>query len=496
MPNPLRLASWAAVSLAALASSGCAVSPTPLTDVEVASAAKARLAAFSVARVPVNGTLTLEDAIARAVRYNLDHRVEIFETALRTIEVDAARASMLPGLVAGAAYGERDRPLASSSYNLVTNTQNFGYSTSQDETSRTADLAFSWHVLDFGLSYVRARQSADKALIAEENRRRVVHKLVEDVRSAYWRAYTAEIMRKRLRGLELRARAAITTSKHQSDDRTTSPVTAMTYRRELLEIRRTLQELQRELASAKVQLAALINESPGADFRLAAPKQVATRSLTSANVASLVGIAMERRPELREVQLRQRINRHEADAALLELLPGVQLFAGPNVDTNSFLLHGHWLSWGAKASWNLMRFAQYPARRDVIEAQDALLQQRDLALTLAIMTQIHVSRARLAVIEREIETAKAYATTQAGIVGHIRSEFAADKVSEQTLLREELNDAVGQIRYRLALAQHQSALAALKTAVGIDPVTAPPSAADFSPPARWSTRVVKTAASE
>jgi outer membrane protein TolC len=412
----------------------------------------------------------LPDAIARAVQNNLDHRVEMYETALRHAELGVSSAAMLPGLVASAGHVERDKPLGSSSYNLVTNTQNFGFSTSQDERLKTADLAFSWHVLDFGLSYVRARQSADKVLIAQESRRRVVHKLIEEVRTAYWRAYAADKMRQRLRGLEARAIAALSTSRRQTDERLTSPIAAITYRRELIEIRRTLQDLQRELVSAKIQLAALINEKPDANFQLAAPQVgSATSEILTAKPESLIATAMERRPELREVAYRRRINAHELDAALLELLPGIQLFAGTNVDSNSYLLHGNWLNWGAKASWNAMRLVQYPARREQIEAQDAALAQRDIALALAVMTQIHVSRARMAIIQREVETAKAYSTTQGELVGHIRAEFETGRVSEQTLLREELNDAVGQIRKHMADASLQSARAALLAAVGIDP---------------------------
>ena len=123
-------------------------------------------------------------------------------------------------------------------------------------------------------------------------------------------------------------------------------------------------------------------------------------------------------------------------------MPGIQLFAGANIDTNSFLLHDQWVNWGAKASWNVMRLFQYPARRDVIEAQDAALAQKDLSLTLAVMTQIHVSRARIAIISRELDTAKTYASTQRQLLHHIRAEYRADRVSEQTLLREELNEAV------------------------------------------------------
>ena len=379
---------------------------------------------------------------------------------------------MLPSLVAGAASDNRNNPLASSSYNLITNTQNFGFSTSQDERRRTADLALSWHILDFGLSYVRARQAGDKILIAQENRRRVVQKLVEEVRTAYWRAYAADITRNRLRKLEKRASRMIRLSSRLVKDRTASPITAITYRRELIEIRRTLQELQRELASAKIQLASLINERPDAKFRLARPKMGRASRLLSSAPGRLISIAMEKRPELREVAYRRRINGKELDAALLELLPGIQLFAGANIDSNSFLLNDQWVNWGARASWNVMRLFQYPARRDVIDAQDAALAQKDLSLTLAVMTQIHVSRARIAIIKRELGTARDYYSTQL-VSCFITSgpKMNADRVSEQTLLREELNEAVAEIRKLLAEANLQSARAALATAIGIDPPT-------------------------
>ena len=59
---------------------------------------------------------------------------------------------------------------------------------SQDKTLRSGDLALSWNILDFGLSYVRARQAADQVLIAREIQRRTTHGLLEDVRSEFWRA--------------------------------------------------------------------------------------------------------------------------------------------------------------------------------------------------------------------------------------------------------------------------------------------------------------------
>ena len=52
------------------------------------------------------------------------------------------------------------------------------------------------------MSYFNARQQADRTLIAEEQRRKVVQGLIQDVRRAYWRAASAQ-------GLAGEARCAV-----------------------------------------------------------------------------------------------------------------------------------------------------------------------------------------------------------------------------------------------------------------------------------------------
>ena len=269
--------------------------------------------------------------------------------------------------------------------------------------------------------------------------------------------------------LERRTKAALAGSTALAGDRATSPITAMTYRRELIEIQRILRELQRELAVAKFQLAALMNVAPGSPFTLIAPSVGGTSPPISVAPAEMIRIALENRPELRDVDYKKRINAREADAALLEMLPGIQLYATPGYDSNSFLLNDSWLGWGAKASWNLLKVFQYPARRALIDGQDQTLDQRALALTMAVMTQVHVSRARVLQFRREIETATDYYQTQTELLRAIRAEHDANKISEQTLLREEMNAMVGQIRLDIAKASLENANANLLSSLGLDP---------------------------
>ncbi len=242
----------------------------------------------------------------------------------------------------------------------------------------------------------------------------------------------------------------------------------MTYRRELIEVQRVLKELQRDLSVARMQLAALMNIDPNSPFTLAQPTDAGSPVL-SLGAADLVRMAMENRSELRDVEYRRRINQREADAALLEMLPGIQLYAGANMDSNSFLLHDQWLNWGAKAGWNVIKVFQYPARKEVINAQDDLLDRKALALTMAIMTQVHVSRVRLAHFQRELQTAHDYNKTQQNLATLVNAEHVADRVSEQTVLREQLSAMVAQVRLNIAEASVASAKASLLASVGIDP---------------------------
>ena len=115
-----------------------------------------------------------------------------------------------------------------------------------------------------------------------------------------------------------------------------------------------------------------------------------------------------------------------------------------------------------------MKLFTHRERAAVIAAQDDLLDQRALALTMAIMTQIHVSRARYAHVAHEHATAADYLTTQRNLVGLLRAEHAAGKIREQTLLREELNELVAEVRADMMAGQVEQARAAILTALGSD----------------------------
>ncbi len=458
-----------ALLFAVLPLGGCAIYPVPLSGTELSAAADANLTSVTADQEPVAGAISLYQAMARALKYNLDHRVEEAEAAVRLAELDLSHFSLLPNAVANSGYAGRDKFNASSSLNLVTNQQNFGASTSQDKEIGASDIGFSWNILDFGLSYVRARQDADKVLIQDELRRKVIQRVVEDVRTAFWRAVSAERLMSKLSALEGETRAALAETRQLYNERDTSPITALTYERELIEIKQKIGELQRELNTAKAQLAALMNVQPGTKFTLAYKASGSGGLSLKASLDEMIGTAVFNRPELREVEYRKRINVHEADAALLEMLPGIQTYAGANWDSNSFLLHNEWVNWGAKASWNLMKVFSYGAKSDLIDRQDDMLTERSLALTMAVMTQVHVSRIRFLHAQKELKTAAEYRDVQRRLLEQMRAEAAAERISKQTLIRESMNTLVAEAKYDIAYATLQNAYANLFSSMGLDP---------------------------
>jgi len=452
---------------------GCAVTPNPLTDADLTTYSVDKRARLTAGQEPLTGLLTLNEAIARALKYNLDKEVEVMNILLAEQQLRVAHYSKLPGVVAGSGYADRNNYSGGSSVKLLGPTtigeQSLTSSTSSDRDVRTGDIKFSWHILDFGLSWIRAKQAADKVLIAEETRRRIVNRITENVSTAYWRAVAATRLMHRMRSLEARVQRALADTQALVAKGDSAPLTALTYERELIEIQRELRKLAGELSSANGQLAALINVDPAQQIPIAIPSRLVQPGHLRLSPGEMVSIALANRSELREVAYQQRINARDAEAALLEMLPGVSLDAAPNWNSNRFLFNNHWVSWGAQASWNLIKVFSYPDRRAEVEAKDSLLDTRALAVTMAIMTQVHVSRARLFHARREFSTAVHYFDVQHRILDQIRSAFAAGKVSEQTAIREEMNTIVATVKRDIAYAELQAALAAVLASMGRTP---------------------------
>ncbi|MEE9348014.1 MAG: TolC family protein [Robiginitomaculum sp.] len=426
----------------------------------------------AVGQEPIAGPISLYEAMARSLKYNLEHRVAMMESDLAQNDFDLSRYDQLPQIVANAGYYSRNNENGSSSRSLLSGRESLEPSTSTERDVLDADLGISWNVLDFGLSYIRAQQLGNEALIVEERRRKAIIGIMEDVHRAYWRAASAQRLTRRLGALEGDVRTAFESSRSLYSQRRTAPMPALSYQRELNDIKAQAQKMQRELTLAKMELAALMNVPAGEIFSLQLPSHTSRPASLAMSLDEMISAALQNRPEVRESAYLIEIGEQEMKKAMLEALPGLNLFAGANTNSNDFLYNNDWAGLGAKASWNLMKVFATPARKARASGQTALEREKALATAMAVMTQVNVARARYSFLQGEYDTASEGTMVQSDIMAQVNAQRQTSAISKQTLVREQMNTIISEARRDSIHAEMQEAAAKIYTAMGYDPYAA------------------------
>ncbi|WP_213880469.1 TolC family protein [Pseudomonas sp. dw_358] len=448
--------------------SACTIVPQPLDVDAQALKLKAGIDKTIGDEEPVTGPISLYEAMARALKYNLDQKIELADEEFHQKQLDLNSAGMWPTIAASFGQAGRNNEAGSSSKSLLSGRQSLEPSTSSDLDGQTADLTASWDILDFGLSYVRGLQAADEKLISAESRRKVINRIQEDVRTAYWRAVSADRTYKKLVDLEALAQKSLLQTQQLEARRLVPPLTVLSYQRDLLQVQGDVQKLQRELALSKNQLAALINLKPDARFSLVLPDRTDVVPELPGSSDEMFMVGLRFRSELREGGYRARINENEIKASLIRALPSFKAAIGMSYDSNSYLYNDQWKHYSGQLSWNLINLFRYPMQKKSLIAEGKVIEQRQQALTLAVMTQIHVARVRFIRFSQELGTVRSAEEVQEHILELSRGGFKAHTVSQQALVREEMNAILSEIRYDAAYADVQNAYANLYGSMGLD----------------------------
>ncbi|MGB5442690.1 MAG: TolC family protein [Gammaproteobacteria bacterium] len=464
--NSLR---WQIVVLAALIG-GCAVTPTTITTEEYTQQLDADLAMLFADQDPLEGPLGLYEALARAIKYNLDHRLKLMEDALSLGQLEVDRYNMLPELVADAGYDWRSNYSGASSKSLLTGAQSLEPSTSAERNFATANITMVWNVLDFGVSYIHAQQQADQALISNERRRKVMQNIVQDVRYAYWRAVSAERLLPKMDALLQSAYAALQRAKMLEKLQLQPPLQALNYQKALLEVIRQMWMLRQDLATAKTELSALINLKPGTRFELAdTGLEQDELPAVLADLEELEELALKNRPELIEEHYQARIAALEVKKAMRRMLPGLELTLGGFYDGNSYVYNGDWVSAGYGLSWNLMKLFSGPADIRLARTQQSVDELRRLSLSMAIVTQVHLAYQRFQIARKSYAVSSDMMTVETRIQEQLEAQQRAQTGNELEKIRSEASALAIEMQRDLGYAELQNAFGQLHNSLGVDP---------------------------
>ena len=454
---------------------GCAVKPEMMQKEEVTNQVKNDLNVLNEVVLPVTKPISLDEAIQRGLKYNLQKKVKVLESALSQQQLDLVYYDMLPSLTAAAGYSERNNYAASASTSFINgNPQPLGanpsYSISQDKERVTSDIGFSWNILDFGLSYVRAQQQSDKYLIAKEKEKKVEQNLTQEIRRAYYQAVSAQDLLKRIQPMMTEVNQALADSKQVQNERVAkSPMEALSYQRELLDILRSLHTLESSLISAKVELAELMGLKPGIEFELA-DKVERDYSIPqfNMNLDEMEKIALENRPELTESRYQERISDKEITAAKLKMLPGINLNTSLSYDNSDYLLNNDWYSYGANVSWNLLNVFKGNEMNKLAKTQVEVAKEQKLALSMAVLSQVHLSIVKFNQAKKEYLLSKDYLDVADDIYKLTQVENDVNINGRLVLIKEKLSNILATLRYSSAYANVQNSYGRIFASLGVE----------------------------
>jgi outer membrane protein TolC len=458
-----------AAALATALLGGCAAHLQPITHAERAAAIQSDEQAMFGQQAPVSGPITLDEAMARALKYNLDHRVKMMEDALAHRQLDLANVDLLPQLTASAGYTTRDNVLASSSQDIYTGQQSLVPSTSSERQAHTAGLGLSWNILDFGVSYYAARQQADDVLAAQERRRKVVQMLMQQTRQAYWQAAGAQKLEAQIAPLLAQAKQALDDSRTIEQKGLADPLKPLAYQRELIDTVLQLEAIRDELAQAKPKLAAIMDLPPGKPFELAPPESFPVPTL-DVDPARMEQTALLHRPELLEADYKERIGLAETRKAMAKLLPGVELRVGANYDSNDFLVNNTWRDAGVQVSWNLLNLFNAKRIKAAAKAQYDLAREQRLALNMAVLTQVHVAWIDYNSRRTQFELTRQLNDVEQRILTHTRNAAQADAGGKLAEIRAATGALMSELRLYQSYAAFQGAYGQMIASLGLDPV--------------------------
>jgi len=432
--------------------------------------------AEEIAELEIDSSLKnidLHTAIAIAVRNNRDLRISVMESALANSQRDLQKFDMLPDIALNAGYSEFTelQPSTSMTVNYDTDAEpaldgTESYTISRGKGQETRGIEFTWNALDFGLSYIRAGQQADRYLIAKELERKAVQNITRDVIRSYWKAQASENLLKKLNPLLKRVEDALADSQYIEELLISAPMDSLLYQKELLDVQRTLQTQQRALINSKNELKTLMGLLPGQDFTLASNDTYLTN--LKLDIQTMEEVALISRPELMESRYQKRISSKDTRAAMLALIPSLKFNAAYGYTDNDYLLNQDTTEYGASIGGNLFDIFSIGATRKASKANQELIAERHLAIAMTVLSQVHLSNINYDLAIEEYDTAQRYLDVARRISKQVQNAQKVSRFGELEVIREEASLLVAELRKDLAFSEMQHSIGQIYASIGKD----------------------------
>ena len=416
-----------------------------------------------------NLEIDLYTAIALAIKNNKELKIKLLESALANRQLEKIKFEMLPSIATNAGYSASDNYTATSSATVtgdVAGSMGTSYSTSRQRDVNTQDIGFTWNALDFGLSYIRAGQNSNRYLIAEEMERKAEHNIVREVVKSYWNTLSADKLIRKYDPLLIEVDKALNDSQKIEELLLTKPMDALLYQKELLDIQRALQSQKQIFIDSRIQLGVLMGLLPNQKYKVVPTNDPLT--VLDMNLKGMEEYALVHRPELIESHYEEIISVQETKASMASLMPGLNFNAAWTHSSNDYLMNKTNFEYGSTMGANLLNIYLYPKIKKFNETNTEVIKEKRLALSMAVLSQVHLANIDYAMALEEYDTAERYYQVSRKITQQIKNAQKIARFGNLELIREQASLLVAELRYDIAYSKLQHAIGKIYASVGLD----------------------------
>jgi outer membrane protein TolC len=471
MTNLRKMKFVLSIAAASLFFTGCTIAPKLMTpEVQRVTLEKDRIRATQDVQ-PLGTILTMNEAIARGLKYNLDHRSKMLEQAIAMGTFDLSKWDMMPKVLANAGYNYRNNSFITNSTNSRTGEPSLSDpSISSDRTYGTAGVNLSWSLLDFGVSYFNARQNSDRIVVASERRRRTMHILVQDVQSAYLRASAAQKLSDDIGATIYGGNRAIENSLEATRRGLKEPEDALKYQKALLDNIKILETIDQELSTAKIELFQLINLPPNTKILLEDPDTLPVPNpFNDVAIQEFEIRALIANADLKESIYNTRIAHEETRKSLLRLFPGLTFNVGPQTSNNSYYINKNWVEGAANISYNLWNILLAPDAIKLAEQNESLAEQKRMMMQMAVVSQVYLSKLQLSNSHKLYTRSAGINEVDSRLAKITAYKFKAGAASDAEKVAADASSIVSKLRNYQALSQLFAASGKMQATTGLEP---------------------------
>ncbi|MCQ2965185.1 MAG: TolC family protein [Alphaproteobacteria bacterium] len=446
--------------------SACSVETEPSSDWERAVRVDRDIQEmFGDQRVNIiSRPFTIYEAMARALKYNLNARLKTMETVLAAKNIDISTTNQLPGLLAKAGYDSKQEYEA-----IVSNSLKNSYKKQNDIDESSVHV--SWNALDFGVSYYQAKQNANNVLIVNESRRKQLQIILQDVRRAFWRAVTAERLIPEIDNLFEETTFVLEELRAVKENNPSN--TVLSFELSLMETMHDLSEMKTELIKAHEKLASLMNLKPGTKFRLVASEEgnFVLPEIRS-SLDRLEWLALMHRPELRVQDYQLKNIQLSAKKNLSRLFPNFRFFMSEVHDSDLMFEDVSLLQkFSSQIGLNLLnplKMQKIVSTKEIAEDVQNLNRQ---VLSMSILLQTHLGWADYQgakeTYQLSAEIAKVAEELAQNTSENTKSE---DVVAKAMVVSDAARALFAKLRMMMDFAKLQDATGKVFATLGLDPL--------------------------